>query len=430
MNVGKTFAVLLQTPYWRATAVFERMSHVNKNGGHCRVLRYVCSWFHIYKDVWRPVIGEELRCQREEGNSRDPYVVAITKSRSGVVEEEVVGHVPHYVFINTLLFIRRSGEVYCIVTGIRRHSRDLPQGGMEIPCKYHFIGNGKDLKKIRSYISNHPAKEMLSSTTDNLSSSVPEIKQENETSCSVFAQNHDDLQCTGSSISHSRKSTQDTISSDVFSSNDPVSKVVNSNHKVASVSVIDKIHDSSVMSGMNALEKILTVTDNDSDQEESTDTVSSPWVSCGKHTLNISDKIVVESANELTDKHIQMAQYLIKCQFPLVGGLQNTLKQQQLMIGCTADTMQVIHCNRRKHWIIASTKGCPAGVVNVYDTIFDKLDHESRGIIKRIFSVKDSTKITMVPIQKQKGIKDCGVFTIAIMTSLAYDEDPCYVQAR
>ena len=62
---------------------------------------------------------------------------------------------------------------------------------------------------------------------------------------------------------------------------------------MASVSVKDKIHDSSVMSGMNALEKILTVTDNDSDQEESTDTVSSPWVSCGKHTLNIGDKIVV-----------------------------------------------------------------------------------------------------------------------------------------
>ena len=30
----------------------------------------------------------------------------------------------------------------------------------------------------------------------------------------------------------------------------------------------------------------------------------------------------------------------------------------------------------------------------------------------------------MVPIQKQKGTKDCGLFTIAIMTSLAYDENP------
>ena len=34
--------------------------------------------FHVYKDVWRPVIGEELRCQREEDNPRDPYAVTVT----------------------------------------------------------------------------------------------------------------------------------------------------------------------------------------------------------------------------------------------------------------------------------------------------------------------------------------------------------------
>ena len=50
--------------------------------------------FHVYKDVWRPVIGEELRCQREEDNPRDPYAVAVTKSCTGVGGVEVVGHVP------------------------------------------------------------------------------------------------------------------------------------------------------------------------------------------------------------------------------------------------------------------------------------------------------------------------------------------------
>ena len=49
--------------------------------------------FHVYKDVWRPMIGEELRCQREEDNPRYPYVVAVTKSHTGVVGVEVVGHV-------------------------------------------------------------------------------------------------------------------------------------------------------------------------------------------------------------------------------------------------------------------------------------------------------------------------------------------------
>ena len=45
--------------------------------------------FHVYKDVWRPVIGEELRCQREEDNPRGPYAVAVTKSRTGVVDFKI-----------------------------------------------------------------------------------------------------------------------------------------------------------------------------------------------------------------------------------------------------------------------------------------------------------------------------------------------------
>ena len=39
------------------------------------------------------------------------------------------------------------------MTGWRRYSRDLPQGGMEIPCKYRFVGNGTEIKKVQSYIT-------------------------------------------------------------------------------------------------------------------------------------------------------------------------------------------------------------------------------------------------------------------------------------
>ena len=30
--------------------------------------------FHINQDIWTPVIGEELLCEREEGNPNDRYV--------------------------------------------------------------------------------------------------------------------------------------------------------------------------------------------------------------------------------------------------------------------------------------------------------------------------------------------------------------------
>ena len=71
-----------------------------------------------------------------------------------------------------------------------------------------------------------------------------------------------------------------------------------------------------------------------------------------------------------------------------------------------------------------STEGCPPGKVNVYNTIFHKLDYETRDINKRIFSVKNCSKINIVPVQKQNGSKDSRVFAIAIIKSIAYGEDP------
>ena len=64
------------------------------------------------------------------------------------------------------------------------------------------------------------------------------------------------------------------------------------------------------------------------------------------------------------------------------------------------------------------------GEVNVYDTIFDKLDYETRDIIKRMFLPKSCSKIKIIPVQKQSGSKYCGLFAVAIATSLAYGEDP------
>ena len=38
----------------------------------------------MYKDIWEnPTIGEELKCQREIGNSYDPLAVAVLKQIDG-----------------------------------------------------------------------------------------------------------------------------------------------------------------------------------------------------------------------------------------------------------------------------------------------------------------------------------------------------------
>ena len=81
------------------------------------------------------------------------------------------------------IFIRRSGEIRCEVTGPRRYSSDLPQGGLEIPCTLTFTGKEKDVSKVKKLLSRAPP--MVSTGVDPVD--VPpkkKIKQEEEPSVS------------------------------------------------------------------------------------------------------------------------------------------------------------------------------------------------------------------------------------------------------
>ncbi len=85
---------------------------------------------------------------RETTNSHDPYAVAVFKSGFAV------GHVPRKISALCSLFIRRGGIISCQVNGSRRHSWDLPQGGMKFPCTLTFIADEQFLiDKIINLIS-------------------------------------------------------------------------------------------------------------------------------------------------------------------------------------------------------------------------------------------------------------------------------------
>jgi len=57
---------------------------------------FVCG-YHV---CWTPVIGGQLVCEREEGNPRDRYAVAVKKIGN------IVGNVPHNISTLCLLYIR------------------------------------------------------------------------------------------------------------------------------------------------------------------------------------------------------------------------------------------------------------------------------------------------------------------------------------
>ena len=80
---------------------------------------------------------EELNCVRERTNTDDPYAVA-------VIRRSAVGHVPRRMSAACTLFLRRRGTIRCTITGSRRFSADLPEGGLEVPCTLIFRGEPTD----------------------------------------------------------------------------------------------------------------------------------------------------------------------------------------------------------------------------------------------------------------------------------------------
>ena len=33
--------------------------------------------YHVYQCVWTPIVGKELPCRKENGNTQDPFTVAV-----------------------------------------------------------------------------------------------------------------------------------------------------------------------------------------------------------------------------------------------------------------------------------------------------------------------------------------------------------------
>ena len=94
--------------------------------------------YHMYMDIWNPLIGMILKCKREPTNEVDKHAVAIMRSNS-LAKESVVGHIPENVSKFSLMFLMTlftSIEVEVV-------GKNLNHGGghgLETPIKYCFYG--------------------------------------------------------------------------------------------------------------------------------------------------------------------------------------------------------------------------------------------------------------------------------------------------
>ena len=115
--------------------------------------------YHVYRAVWEAAVGQVLPCQRERGNAHDPYAVAVLNR--GVI----VGHLPRAISSVCYLFLGREGTIQCQVTGTRQYSVDLPQGGLEVPCKLTFSGEARLIIKVQKLLQEALDSGLLTSCT-------------------------------------------------------------------------------------------------------------------------------------------------------------------------------------------------------------------------------------------------------------------------
>ena len=90
--------------------------------------------------------------------------------------------------------------------------------------------------------------------------------------------------------------------------------------------------------------------------------------------------------------------------------------------------IQIIHCEKRHHWIVASTTNITGGtndVVTVMDSDYYTIDEDTKQITYNLFQYgpKQPT-IKLIRTQKQEGSSDCGVFTVAIATAIVLGKNP------
>ena len=57
-----------------------------------------------------------------------------------------IGLVPRYVSRDFTLFLQLGGNITATVVSTRRYSRDIPQGGLEIPCEYILEGPTNEVR--------------------------------------------------------------------------------------------------------------------------------------------------------------------------------------------------------------------------------------------------------------------------------------------
>ena len=75
--------------------------------------------YHVYKEIWNPIVGEKLACIFERNNPHDRYAIAATKLFPGRLANVTVGHLPWEISRFTRFLLMRGADVYVTVKDVQ-----------------------------------------------------------------------------------------------------------------------------------------------------------------------------------------------------------------------------------------------------------------------------------------------------------------------
>ena len=140
----------------------------------------------------------------------------------------------------------------------------------------------------------------------------------------------------------------------------------------------------------------------------------------------------IQNGAWLSDEHIDHAQAMLAKQFPGIGGLQAVCvfaPEGCQRVGTPEQSfVQVLNVGGN-HWIIISNVGCPKDSVVIYDSLYNTINASCKQKVLRqiaymLMPVSEHMTLLWEDIQKQEGTSDCGLFALAVATSLCCDGLP------
>ena len=107
--------------------------------------------FRVYRNSWKPVIGEVLKTCMEPQNEVDKYAVAVVNN-----DNDVIGHLPKgksVKYAKTIFYFLKTDPLNICHVKITGKFLNLGDNkGMRIPCLLQFTGNCKMINMLQELI--------------------------------------------------------------------------------------------------------------------------------------------------------------------------------------------------------------------------------------------------------------------------------------